>query len=148
MKRAVAALLLLAAGAAPGEESLRVGSKRFTESYILGEIVAQTVRAAGVAAEHRPGLGNTGIVFAALTAGSIDLYPEYTGTLAKEILKLEGDAGMQALNRALAPRGLGAAVPLGFSNGYALAMREERAASLGVRTLSDLARHAELKLGL
>ncbi|OGA14974.1 MAG: amino acid ABC transporter permease [Betaproteobacteria bacterium RIFCSPLOWO2_02_FULL_66_14] len=148
MKRALAALLLVAAGTASAAESLRVGSKRFTESYILGEILAQTVRATGVAAEHRPGLGNTGIVFAALTSGAIDLYPEYTGTLAKEILKLEGDAGLEALNRALAPQGLGVAVPLGFSNGYALAMREERAASLGIRTLADLARRPELKLGL
>ena len=50
-------------------ETMQVGSKRFTESYILGEII---VNAAGDAA-HRPGLGNTGIVFAALKAGSIDL---------------------------------------------------------------------------
>ena len=66
---------------------MRVGSKRFTESYILGEIIAQSVPGG---AEHRPGLGNTGIVYAALKAGSIDLYPEYTGTIAREILKLEG----------------------------------------------------------
>ena len=125
-------------------ETLKVGSKRFTESYILGEVI---VRAAGDAA-HRPGLGNTGILYAALKSGSIDLYPEYTGTIAKEILKLDGAPGLAELNRALAPLGLGAAVPLGFNNSYALAMREERAQQLGIRSLSDLARHAELKLGL
>ena len=125
-------------------ETMQVGSKRFTESYILGEII---VNAAGDAA-HRPGLGNTGIVFAALKAGSIDLYPEYTGTIAKEILKLDGNPGMEALNRALAPMGFGVAVPLGFNNSYALAMRGERAQKLGIRALSDLARHPELKLGL
>ena len=125
-------------------ETLKVGSKRFTESYILGEIVA---RAAGDAV-HRQGLGNTGIVFAALKAGSIDLYPEYTGTIAREILKLDGNPGMDELNRALAPLGFGVAVPLGFNNSYALAMREARAQQLGIRSLSDLAKHADLKLGL
>ena len=125
-------------------ETLKVGSKRFTESYILAEII---VRTAGDAV-HRPGLGNTGIVFAALGAGSIDLYAEYSGTIAKEILKLGGDPGMEALNRALAPMGFGVAVPLGFNNSYALAMRGERAQKLAIRTLSDLARHPELKLGL
>ncbi len=125
-------------------ETVKVGSKRFTESYILGEIIART---AGDAV-HRPGLGNTGILYAALKAGSIDLYPEYTGTLAREILRLEGNPRLEELNRALAPLGLGVAVPLGFNNGYALAMRAERAQALGIRTLGDLAKHPALKLGL
>jgi osmoprotectant transport system permease protein len=125
-------------------ETLKVGSKRFTESYILGEIV---LKAAG-GGEHRQGLGNTGIVFNALKSGSIDLYPEYTGTIAKEILKLEGGADLAAINRGLAPLGFAASVPLGFHNGYALAMREERAKALGIRTLGDLAKHPGLKLGL
>jgi osmoprotectant transport system permease protein len=125
-------------------ERVQVGSKRFTESYILGEIIART---AGDAV-HRPGLGNTGILYAALQAGAIDLYPEYTGTLAREILGMEGNPGRDELNRVLAPQGLGVAVPLGFSNSYALAMRAERAQSLGIRTLGDLARHPALKLGL
>ncbi len=125
-------------------EPLKVGSKRFTESYILGEIL---VRQAGDAV-HRPGLGNTGIVFAALKAGSVDVYPEYTGTIAREILKLDGPFDLARLNRELAPLGMGAGVPLGFNNGYALAMRDERAQALGIRTLSDLARKPETKLGL
>ena len=141
--RGLPALLLLISVAAQAE-TLQVGSKRFTESYILGEII---VKAAG-GAVHRQGLGNTGIVFAALKAGSIDLYPEYTGTIAKEILKLDGNAGIDELNRALAPMGFGVAVPFGFNNSYALAMRDERAQQLGIRSLSDLAKHANLKLGL
>lgn len=144
MKRVVAGLVLCLAASHSSAETLRVGSKRFTESYILGEII---VRAAGEAA-HRPGLGNTGILIAALKSGSIDLYPEYTGTIAREILKLQGNPSLAELNRALAPLGLGAAVPLGFNNSYALAMGEERAQALGIRTLGDLARHPELKLGL
>jgi len=126
-------------------ETIKVGSKRFTESYILGELL---VRTAGGDAVHRQGLGNTGIVFAALKAGSIDLYPEYTGTIAKEIVKLEGNPTLADLNRALAKQGFGVAVPLGFHNGYALALREERARALRLRTLSDLARHPDLKMGL
>ena len=145
MKRILLALLLAAAGAAQGDEVLRVGSKRFTESYILGEIIAQSVPGR---AEHRPGLGNTGIVYAALKAGSIDLYPEYTGTIAREILKLDGAFTLDELERRLAPEGLGVAVRLGFNNSYALAMRETEAARLSLRTLSDLARHPALKLGL
>ena len=137
-------LLLAFAASSALAEPLKVGSKRFTESYILGEIL---VRQAGDAV-HRPGLGNTGIVFAALKAGSIDLYPEYTGTIAREILKLEGDAGIDRLNRELAPQGLGVAVPLGFNNGYALAMRDERAQALGIARLSDLLRHPAIRLGL
>jgi osmoprotectant transport system permease protein len=97
--------------------------------------------------QYRPGLGNTGIVFAALEAGSIDVYPDYTGTLAREVLKLEGDASLAELNRRLAPRGIGAAVPLGFDNSYALAMRDDRAEALGIRTVSDLARHPDLAFG-
>ncbi|MEA3194144.1 MAG: osmoprotectant transport system substrate-binding protein opuBD [Betaproteobacteria bacterium] len=141
--RLLAALALAALCGAVAAQPLKVGTKRFTESYILGEILARVAPG-----QLKPGLGNTGIVFAALKAGAIDVYPEYTGTIAKEILKLDGEPGLVALNHALAPHGLAVGVPLGFSNGYALAMREDRAEKLGIRTLSDLARHPRLKLGL
>jgi osmoprotectant transport system permease protein len=143
----VAALLagwLAAAGAA---EVLQVGSKRFTESYVLGEILTSTAAAQGRAV-HRQGLGNTAIVLEALKSGSIDVYPEYLGTIAQEILHLEGPASLDRINRELAAMGLGAAVPLGFANSYALAMRDRDAAQLGVRTMGDLAAHPALRLGL
>jgi osmoprotectant transport system permease protein len=128
---------------------LTVGSKRFTESYILGEVVARTAERAGEAqVKFRPGLGNTAIVFQALLSGAIDVYPEYTGTLALEILRRPVVGTLVELDAALAPLGLAAGVPLGFSNTYALAMREPDAAARGIRTLSDLARHPALKLGL
>ena len=142
-RRYGALLLSLAACAAPAEERLQVGSKRFTESYILGEILARM--SGGV---HKPGLGNTGIVLAALKAGAIDVYPEYTGTIAAEIVRLPPTATLEQLNRALAQQGLAAGVPLGFNDTYALAMSEERAAKLGIRRLSDLARRPALKFGL
>src|SRR5437867_13137427 len=87
--------------------TLNVGSKRFTESYILGEILKQTAQAAGEAtATHQQGLGNTAIVLNALSSGNIDLYAEYTGTIAKEILKLDAVPPMDELNAKLAPLGL------------------------------------------
>ena len=148
MRMRYAALLLACFALGASAEPLKIGSKRFTESYILGEILVQSVQKQGADAVHRPGLGNTGILFAALKAGSIDLYPEYTGTIAREILKLEGEFDIERLNRELAPAGFGIAVPLGFNNGYALAMREERAHALGVVKLSDLRGHAGVKFGL
>ena len=71
---------------------------------------------------HRQGLGNTGILEQALASGAVDLYPEYTGTIVRELLKREGNPSLDELNRWLAPRGLVAAVPFGFNNTYALAM--------------------------
>ncbi len=135
--------VVLAAPGVAGAETIKVGSKRFTESYILGEIIARTVQG-----EHRPGLGSTGIVFEALKAGAIDVYPDYTGTIAREILRVEGRPPLAEIDAELATLGLGAGIPLGFNDGYALAMREDRAQALGVRRLSDLAAHPELKLGL
>jgi len=131
------------------QESIQVGSKRFTESYILGEIVAQTVNAtASAKAVHRRGLGNTGILFAALESGAIDVYPEYTGTIAFELLNLKRPHSIGELNRLLQPRGLAVGVPLGFSNSYALAMTERQAAALGVQRISDLAHLPQLRFGL
>ena len=131
-------------------QAVQVGSKRFTESYVLGEVVRQTLQQAGVKAEHKQGLGNTGILEQALVSGAVDVYPEYTGTIVREILKREGNPTLEELNQWLAPRGLKAAVPLGFNNTYALALRETVAQRLGLKTISDLARlpPGALKLGL
>lgn len=137
------AALACALPARGADRPVVVGSKRFTESYVLGELVAQSLQHAGVVAEHRPGMGNTAILANALQAGAIDVYPEYTGTIVRELLKREADGpppSLQQLNQWLAPRGWKAAVPLGFNNTYALAMREEQAARLGVDSISALAR--------
>lgn len=135
----LAALAGLAAPARAKEAGVVVGSKRFTESYILGEIVTQTLVAAGRPAVHKQGLGNTGILEQALASGAVDLYPEYTGTIVRELLKREGNPSLAELNRWLAPRGLVAAIPLGFNNTYALAMNEAKAKALGIARISDLA---------
>ncbi|HKB52795.1 MAG TPA: glycine betaine ABC transporter substrate-binding protein [Ramlibacter sp.] len=157
-------LFLLLGGTSTGvaavdhpQRPIVVGSKRFTESYILGELVRQTYARAGIPAEHREGLGNTAILEQALASGSIDVYPEYTGTIARELLHLQAKPGeptpsLQQLNQLLARRGLKAAVPLGFNNTYALAMREGQAQRLHIESISDLARvvathRADLRFG-
>src|SRR6266581_5037265 len=97
--------------AALAAAELHVGSKRFTESYILGEIIKQTAQAAGEAtATHSQGLGNTAIVLNALTTAAIDVYPEYTGTIAKEILKLDALPPLPELNAKLGAMGLAAGI--------------------------------------
>lgn len=122
------------------EKTTVVGSKRFTESYILGEIVNLTLRDAGVQAVHRQGLGNTAIVAQALTTGQIAIYPEYTGTILREILKRpETQASLSELNLWLKPQQLKVAIPFGFNNTYALAMRTEQAQALGLKRISDIA---------
>ncbi len=143
---AVVAVITAAAGAS---DVVTVGSKRFTESYILGEIVAQRIQSSGTArAAHRQGLGNTAILFSALKSGAIDVYADYTGTLAFELLGLNSVPALNELSAALDAHGLAAGVPLGFGNSYALAMSKTRAAELGIASISDLQRHASLRYGL
>src|SRR6187551_722374 len=107
---------------------------------LLGLATGLAFAAASAAGEttatHSQGLGNTAIVLNALTSGGIDVYPEYTGTIAKEILKLDTVPPLAELNAKLAPMGLAAGIPLGFNDTYALAR------------LSDLRAHPELRLGL
>ncbi len=142
------ALVLAAlAGPAQAAEPLRIGSKRFTESYILAQVMAQAATP-HAAVQVKAGLGNTAIVYAALRAGSIDVYPEYTGTIAREILQAPGELTLDEMRARLAPLGLGVDVPLGFNDGYALAMRADTAGRLGLHTLGDLAKQPALKLGL
>lgn len=122
--------------------ALVVGSKQFTESVVLGELLTQSLQRDGVPATHRRELGGTRVLWEALRAGQIDVYPEYTGTLAQELLPAEQDPGA-----ALARLGLRATKSIGFEDTYAVGMRRDLAERLGVRTISDLARHPELRLG-
>ena len=141
-------MLGFACGAPPAygsEERVVVGSKRFTESYILGEIVART---AGPGAQHRPGLGNTAVVLEALKAGAIDVYPEYIGTIEKEILKLPAGSPPDQVRAGLARLGLAYGVPLGFANSYALATTARQAQALSLRTISDLRAQPQLRVAV
>ncbi len=124
-----------------------VGSKKFTESVILGEMVTLLARDAGAEAVHRKELGGTQIVFKALVAGEIDIYPEYTGTLREEILAGEQATTDELLRQRLAERGIVMSGSLGFNNTYALGMLAPAAARWGIDAISDLKPHRELKFG-
>jgi osmoprotectant transport system permease protein len=127
-----------------------VGSKAFTESVILGELAVQLARARGASdVWHERELGGTRIVYNALLRGDIDAYPEYTGTIAQEILAGSGVANDdESIRAALARQGVLMTRPLGFNNTYAIGMRRTAAESLGLASISGLAKHPGLKLGL
>src|SRR4051794_36333581 len=118
----VASVLAAVAGC-HGARPLIVGSKKFTESVLLGELATRVLRDGGVAARHEAQLGGTRVLWDALVAGRIDVYPEYTGTLCQEILHSACDDA--TLRRALAERHLAMTPSLGFVDGYALAARAE-----------------------
>ncbi len=141
---------LLAAGLAQAASPppILVGSKKFTESYVLGEIARRTLEGAGLRAEHRPGMGGTVILWQALVGGAIAVYPEYTGTLREEILRPPPGAGMSQLEAALRREGIGMTPPLGFDDTYALVMRRAEAARLGISRISDLREHPGLAVGI
>jgi osmoprotectant transport system permease protein len=125
-----------------------IGSKKFTESYVLGEIAKRTLTKAGISAEHRQGMGGTIILWQALGGGQIDAYPEYTGTIVQEVLKTDRGLSLNEIRDALAKFGVGITESLGFNNTYALVMRHSEALRLGLRTISDLRNHPELKVGI
>jgi osmoprotectant transport system permease protein len=145
---AVAALALCAGGASgTGARPVTVGSKAFTEGVILGEVLTQTLRGAGIAAVHRRELGGTRVVWNALRAGQVDAYVEYTGTLRHEILA--GQAGPDAdLAAALRAHGVALGTALGFANTYALAVRADTARTLGLTRIGDLTAHAGARVGI
>lgn len=124
-----------------------VGSKKFTESVVLGEIATALARSTGAEATHRRDLGGTRIVWNALIRGEIDAYVEYTGTLRQEIFADRELSGPADLIGALDENGIVAGAPLGFNNTYALGLRRDRAAELGIHRISDLREHPDLVLG-
>jgi osmoprotectant transport system permease protein len=149
VRRAALAAAVLASACAPrgrGDE-VRVGSKGFTESVILGELATLVARGAGATARHERELGGTRVVFGALVRGDLDVYPEYTGTLLKEIFADRGLRDDAQLRAALAKDGVHMSAPLGFDNGYVLGVREETAQRLNLHTISDLRAHPELTFG-
>jgi osmoprotectant transport system substrate-binding protein len=146
-------LFLLVLASCRGERrSLRVGSKNFSESVLLGEIVAQALEARGVKVDRRLNLGGTFVCHRAMVAGELDLYPEYTGTAFTAILQQKpiNDAPevRQQVAREYEKRWhLQWSAPLGFENTFALVVRGDLARRLGLRKISDLAAHPELRPG-
>lgn len=130
-----------------GGEPLVIGSKKFTESVILGDVLGIVLEAEDVPSTHRRELGGTQMLFGALKSGDIDLYPEYTGTLFQEIFASQALRSEDDMIAALEKDGIAIGPSLGFNNTYALGMIRSRAESLGISTISDLKAHPDLNLG-
>ncbi len=155
MRRYPVSLLLagmgLLMGAADGRSAARevhIGSKKFTESYVLGEIARILLERQTVDVVHHQGMGGTIVLWRALKNGQIALYPEYTGTIREQILKESSISGIEAIRQALVSQGIGVSEALGFNNTYALVMRREHARRLDIEAISDLREHPELTVGL
>lgn len=146
MKAASLGVAALAAACGTGD-AVVVGSKNFTEQNLLAEIVAQELESRDVPVERRFHLGGTFVCHRAITGGEIDLYVEYTGTALTAILEetpaYDPETVHRTVSRAYRERwGLVWGSPLGFENTFALVMRKRDADSLGLATISDLARVA------
>jgi osmoprotectant transport system permease protein len=152
---AVLAGLLLAQGLGAQSNTVVVGSKNFTESGVLAELMAQSIEeATGLEVERRINLGGTMICWSALRNGEIDLYADYTGTGWALILKEKGKitnplrAYFHVKKRYEERYGITWLEPFGLNNTYALAMDEDKAAELGIERISDLVPHEhELRAG-
>jgi osmoprotectant transport system permease protein len=146
------AALLLGAGVAlvpawPARERVvTIGAKGFSEQYILARLIGARLEAAGYRVRYREGLGS-GVAFAALSAGDVDVYVDYSGTLWTNEMGRTDVPSRQAIVEGVgewARRQHGVTLfgALGFENAYAFAMRGDDAARRGIRSLDDLAIHA------
>lgn len=128
-----------------------IASKVFTESVVLGELLAQTAAAAinspQQSVRHQAQLGGTRLVWNALLAGEVHAYVDYSGTLAQEILQSKQHLTIAQLRQALMDMGLGLSEPLGFNNTYAVGLPEAQAEALQLERISQLADYPQLKLG-
>ena len=135
-------LALLLASCA--KKPLVVGSKNFTESVILGELVAQKLESSGCKVDRRLNLGGTLVCDAAMTAGSLDSYVEYSGTALTAILKQPASNDRDGVTQKVAAlynaRKLHWGPNLGFNNTFAMLVRAADAQRLGLRRISDLKR--------
>lgn len=137
------------AAVAPQKGTIIVGAKHFNEGYILGEIIAFVLEDAGFEADRRFNLGGTAVTFEGLRKGAIDVYPEYTGTISAEILKLPQAATFPDIQaRVRQEFNLEISAPYGFSNTYALLIKKDKAGAAGISTISDLQGHPALRFGI
>src|SRR5262245_59010921 len=135
-------------GADGPERPIVIGCKQDVEGQVLAEIMAQLLEDRGFAVDRRFSLGGTLICFEALRRGSIDVYPEYSGTIEQAILQLPGRVSHARMREQLAQRfNLEMLDFFGFSNTYALALSRSTAERLGLKRISDLAGHPELRIG-
>jgi osmoprotectant transport system permease protein len=127
------------------QTSYIVGAKTFTEQYVLSALIAQRLRASGLSASSREGLGSN-VIFEALASNDIDVYVDYSGTLWANQFQ-RGDIRprqevLTELKTMLAKQNITLFGELGFENAYALVMPRKRAEQLGIRSIADLAPRA------
>lgn len=135
-------------GAAALERLIVIGCKQDVEGQVLAEIMAQLLEDRGFAVERRYSLGGTLICFEALKRGAVDLYPEYSGTIEQAILQLPGRVSHAHMRELLGARFKVEMLDFfGFSNTYALALSRATAERLGLKRVSDLKAHPELRFG-
>jgi osmoprotectant transport system permease protein len=125
-----------------------VGSKKFTESVILGNVLEQLAQSTGYLVGHRAELGGTRLLWESLKTGEIDAYVEYTGTLINEIYQSEKGLTPEGMAARLAKDGIKMSRPLGFNDTYALGMRAEVAEKWQIKTIGDLRKFPPLVFGL
>jgi osmoprotectant transport system permease protein len=147
MKIVLLMLILVNPSACLSADEVKVGSKAFTESVILGEIIAQLAQSSGAKAMHLRQLGGTRVLWNALLRGEIDIYPEYTGTIIQEIFAGEDIRNEEALKHVLAEKKILMSRSLGFNNTYAIGMKVDVAKRLGITKISDLRKYPNLKFG-
>jgi osmoprotectant transport system permease protein len=135
----------LVPGMAQRSSGIIVGAKTFAEQYVLSALMAQRLRAAGLNASTREGLGSN-VIFDALASGDVDVYVDYSGTLwanqfHRTDIKPRGEL-LAELKAILAKQSITLLGELGFENAYALVMPKKRAAELGIKNIADLAARA------
>lgn len=136
-----------AAFARQQQEPVNVGTKAFTESVILGELIRQSIEADGRSVKLFKQLGGTRILWNALLDGEIDVYPDYTGTITEEILADRDIESIDELRQVLSEFGVEMSRPLGFNNTYAIGMKKGLADELDIESISDLRDHPDLRYG-
>ncbi|HLT06327.1 MAG TPA: glycine betaine ABC transporter substrate-binding protein [Cyclobacteriaceae bacterium] len=155
MKRAVAIIFIMGwiipflPSSSQNNDRITVGAKHFNEGYILGEMIALLLEDAGYRVDRRFNLGGTAVTFEGLLKGAIDIYPEYTGTISTEILRLEKAQSLDNLKAMVLEKyNLELSNPYGFENSYALLMKKEKAQKFNIERISDLPREAGLRFGI
>lgn len=129
------------------KNEIKVGSKKFTESVLLGEIISELAQSQGAEVKYRKELGGTRVLWNGLVSGEIDIYPEYTGTISEEIFSGKNITNQNELKEELLKNGIAMSESLGFNNTYALGMKRDNADKIGIETISDLRNHPGLKFG-
>lgn len=126
---------------------VKIGSKKFTESVILGEMIANLIESNGMKTTHLRELGGTRVLWNALLKGELDIYAEYTGTISNEILAKQKIKSYIKIKSYLNKKNILISKPLGFNNTYILGMKKKQAEELKIDKISDLINFPELKFG-